>query len=244
MAENNLFLGPSLGTSSFVWSKAGDVLASDFHVVNFELPGHGPGMRAQRSISIAEVAGQVIELADSLHVDVFHYAGISLGGAVGLELALQYPDRLASLTMVCSAAKFGNSSTWLERAEQVRTQGTSVLVDGSAERWFAPGFIARDPDSAARLLQDIADTDDASYAYLCEALAEFDLRDRLPEIRTRALVLSGEHDGVTPPEIGRFMAATIPAAEYATISGASHLAPVEQPLDVAHAMAGFLKVEQ
>ncbi|GAB3255317.1 alpha/beta hydrolase [Arthrobacter pigmenti] len=244
MASNNLILGPSLGTSSFVWSKTQPLLPQGLQVNNFELPGHGPQTAASGPVSVSDVADQVIELADTLQMDTFHYAGISLSGSVGLDLALRHSDRLDSLAVVCSGAKIGERQAWLDRAEQVRTQGTPVLVEGSAQRWFAPGFIERDPDSVSQLLHDLSDADNGSYAYLCEALAEFDLRGQLPKITVPTLVLSGEHDPVTPPDTGRSVAEGVPGAKYQTITDASHLATIEQPDQVAQAMTEFLKVGQ
>ncbi|WP_035780816.1 alpha/beta fold hydrolase [Arthrobacter sp. H14] len=241
MAGTNLILGPSLGTSSFVWSKAAALFPQDWNIANYELPGHGPQVAAAGPLTISAVADQVVELADTLKMDTFHYAGISLCGSVGLDLALRYPDRLGSLAVICSGAKIGEAEAWEERAGQVRKQGTPVLVDGSAKRWFAPGYIERDPDSAARLLHDVSDADNGSYAYLCEALAGFDVRDQLGEVSVPTLVLSGEHDGVTPPELGRSVADGIPGAKYATITDAAHLAPIEQPDQVAQAMMNLVK---
>lgn len=244
MAGNNLILGPSLGTSSFVWSKAQPLLPHGLQVGNFELPGHGPQAAASGAVSISNVADQVIELADALNMDTFHYAGISLSGAVALDLALRYPRRLDSIAVLCSAAKFGERQAWLDRAEQVRRQGTPVLVEGSAQRWFAPGYIERDPDSVSQLLHDLSDADNDSYAYLCDALADYDLRERLADIAVPTLVLSGEHDPVTPPETGQSVAAGISGAKYQTITDASHLAPIEQPDQVGQVMTEFIKEVQ
>lgn len=238
---NHLILGPSLGTSSFVWSMVGDPLSAQLTVTNFELPGHGPQIPATGPLGISDVADQVIELADTLGIDRFHYAGISLCGAVGLDLALRYPDRLASAAIICSAAKIGDSQDWHDRAGQVRRQGTPVLVDGSARRWFAPGFIARDPESTSRLLYDLSDADNASYAFLCEALADFDVREQLPAITVPTLVLTGADDGVTTTGDGQFMAQNIPGSTYKTITDAAHLAPIEQPAQVLAALEKFIK---
>lgn len=244
MASNNLILGPSLGTSSFVWSKTQPLLPQGLQVGNYELPGHGPQTAAPGPVSVSGLADQVIELADALQMDTFHYAGISLSGAVGLDLALRYADRLDSIAVVCSAAKFGERQAWLDRAAQVRKQGTPVLVEGSAQRWFAPGFIERDPDSVSQLLHDLSDADNDAYAYLCDALADYDLRDRLSEISVPTLVLSGEHDPATPPETGRAVADPISGAAFQLITDASHLAPIEQPEQVAEAMTSFIKERQ
>src|SRR5690606_30552862 len=145
---------------------------------------------ATAPLSVAALADQVVAVADTIGTHRFHYAGISLSGAIALDLGLRYPDRLASLTVVCSAAKIGESAAWIERAAQVRQQGTAVLVERAAERWFAPGSVAKEPAIAGRRLRDLWDTDAASYAYLCDALAQFDLRDRLAAIAVPTLILS------------------------------------------------------
>src|SRR5699024_5899691 len=136
----------------------------------------------------------------------FHYAGVSVAGVIGLELAVRHPDRLGSLTVICSAAKIGDAATWAQRAAQVRAQGTPSLVDGSARRWFAPGFLDRDPASGGRLLGELADVDDESYAALCEMLGGFDARERLGLIAVPTLVLAGRDDAVVPVDDARVVA--------------------------------------
>ncbi|NUW35596.1 alpha/beta fold hydrolase [Nonomuraea sp. SMC257] len=101
-----IILGPSLGTSARVWEPQLTALAHRFRVVRFDLPGHG-GSPVQDVSSVDDLAGLVLELADALGLDAFHYAGISLGGAIGATLAARRPGRVLSLAMVCSSARFG-----------------------------------------------------------------------------------------------------------------------------------------
>src|SRR5690606_36064549 len=140
----------------------------------------------------------------------FSYAGVSLGGAVGLDLALRHPERVAALSMLCSLAKFGQPSAWLERAATVRAQSTSVLIGPSACRWFSPGSIARLPEVTGKLLHTLADADDESYALCCEALAAYDLTGRLGELGVPLLAISGCDDAVAPPAQMAELAAAVP----------------------------------
>jgi len=227
-----IVLGPSLGTTADLWAGVVPALAATHRVLRFNLPGHGFSPRATESFTIEEVAAAVIGLVDSIHVDTFHYAGISLGGAVGLALAVNHPGRLVSLAVFCSGSKIGTGEAWTDRAAAVRASGTPSLVAGSAARWFAPDFLGRDPKAGSRALDQLLDIDDESYALACEALAVFDQTDALSGIRTPVLCVSGEFDTVTPTAQLQELAARIPGARAVELAGVAHLPSLEQPIEV------------
>jgi len=233
-------LGPSLGTTTALWGTVADLLAAHYRVLRFDLPGHGRSPAAREPFSSADVAASVIDLVDSIGGGAFHYAGISFGGTVGLELALAHPDRLASLAVICSGAKIGASAGWLDRAAQVRASGTASVVAGSAERWFAPGFLERDPNAGSAALSALMEIDDESYALCCEALAAFDLTDAVRGIRVPTLCVSGEFDLPTPSALLRDLAASIPGARHVTISNVAHLPAYERPDTLAELLAEHL----
>ena len=240
-----LIVGSSLGTSSLLWSQAGSLLGTDFDVIAWDLPGHGVSPAAQETFSIAELADAVIGLVDSIAPGArFHYAGVSLGGATGLQLGIKHGDRLKSLSVQCAGAKIGTAEGWLERAETVRTQGTPVMIQGSAQRWFAPGFMDRQPELSGRLLHTLRDADRFSYAYCCEALAGFDVRDQLGTIRVPTQVIAGVLDSVAPPAMAEEVAGGITAgggtATAVSLEGVAHLAPFEAPGHVAELLKGLI----
>ena len=232
-----LVLGPSLGTSTLVWDSAATLLAPHYEVIAWDLPGHGLSAPARESFSMTELADAVLELAEGR---CFHYSGVSLGGAVGLELALRHPDRLHRLAMVCSLAAFGQPEAWRARAAQVRVQSTSVLVGASAGRWFSPDSIARLPEVTGRLLHDLADTDDESYALCCEALAGYDLTRQLGSLAVPLLAISGADDPVATTTAVAELAAAVPDGRAADIPGAGHQASAEMPDAVAALLIEFL----
>ena len=234
-----LLLGPSLGTSvTSLWSPAARLLADDFQVIGWDLPGHGTNrMPVDGPLTVAALAADLLRLVDALgdglHPPVFHYAGDSLGGAVGLQLLLDAPDRVLSATLLCTGARIGTPESWAERAATVRDSGTPSLVSASAERWFAPGFLDRQPEAGSALLHALRDADDGGYVAACQALAEFDVRDRLAAVRARVLAVAGEHDVPTPPDVVREIADGVPGADFVVVPGVGHLAPVEAPTEIA-----------
>uniref|UniRef100_UPI00117C73D1 alpha/beta fold hydrolase n=1 Tax=Streptomyces caniscabiei TaxID=2746961 RepID=UPI00117C73D1 len=117
-----LLLGPSLGTSTRLWDKVAPELSITHRVVRWDLPGHGgssAGLIAPGA-TVGDLAALVLDLTDALGVERFAYAGVSLGGAVGLWLAAHHPERISSLAVICSSAHFNGAKPWEERAELVR----------------------------------------------------------------------------------------------------------------------------
>jgi 3-oxoadipate enol-lactonase len=234
-----LVLGPSLGTSTILWEDAEPALKERYRVATWDLPGHGRAPSPSEGFSVGEVADAVADAVRGLGEQRVLYAGVSLGGAVGLELLLRHPDLVTAAAIVCSGAKLGEAAGWHDRARQVREQGTASLVSASAGRWFAPESIARRPELSGRLLHALRDADDEGYARCCEALADFDARDRLSTIAAPVLAVWGEYDAVTPEASAVEIASSVQDGRAVRIADAAHLAPAEQPEVVARELVEF-----
>jgi 3-oxoadipate enol-lactonase/4-carboxymuconolactone decarboxylase len=230
-----LLVGPSLGTSAeTLWKRCAGLLRGDYHVVGWDLPGHGRSAPAHAGFGVPGLAKAVLELADRIRPGAtFRYAGDSIGGAVGLQLLLDFPERVESAVLLCTGAKIGESVGWRQRAETVRADGVQAVVAGSIERWFAAGFMDREPEVAGSLLDALRATDPESYALVCEALATFDVRDRLGEITAPVLAVAGAEDQPAPPEGLRRIADGVRHGRLVVLDGVAHVAPAEAPAVVA-----------
>jgi 3-oxoadipate enol-lactonase / 4-carboxymuconolactone decarboxylase len=236
-----LVLGPSLGTSATtLWSACAAGLTDVFDVVAWDLPGHGHNRSVpDEPFTMAELAAGVLAVVDDLLTErgqprgPFFYAGDSAGGAVGLQLVLDVPDRIVAVALLCSGARIGTEESWAERAAAVRASGTSSLVTASAGRWFGPGFLDREPARGSALLHALSDVDDEGYAQVCGALAAFDVRDALARVTVPVLAVAGADDGATPPEKLREVADGVADGTYVELLGVAHLAPAEAPDEVA-----------
>jgi 3-oxoadipate enol-lactonase len=234
-----LVLGPSLGTSTILWETTVPLLHERFRIVTWDLPGHGESPPATAAFTVGDIADAVADAVRALGAERILYAGVSLGGAVGLELALRHPDLVTAAAIVASGAQLGEADGWHERAAQVRAQSTSSLIVGSAERWFAPGSIEREPDLSGRLLHALQNTDDEGYARCCEALAAYDVRDRLGEIRMPIRAVWGRLDTVAPEAKAVEIAEGVVNGSVAVVEDAAHLPPAEQPVATASALRDF-----
>lgn len=231
-----LILGPSLGTTWHMWDRQIGELSTRWRVIRFDLPGHG-GAPAHPADSVGELAERLLATLDLLGVQRFGYAGCSIGGAVGIELALRHPHRLASLALVAASPRFGTADEFRQRGVVVRTNGLDPMARSAPERWFTGGFAAAQPAIVEWAVQMVRTTDPGCYIAACEALAAFDVRHELSRVGVPTLVLVGSEDQVTGPAEARTLVAGIPDARLALVPGASHLAPVEQPAAVTDLLA-------
>ncbi|MFC9928076.1 4-carboxymuconolactone decarboxylase [Streptomyces sp. NPDC127190] len=226
-----LILGPSLGTTWHMWDRQVPELVKQWRIFRFDLPGHG-GAPAHPAGSVGELTARLLATLDALGVQRFGYAGCALGGAVGIELALRHPERLASLALVAASPRFGTADEFRQRGVVVRTNGLDPIARTAPERWFTGGFAAAQPAITDWAVQMVRTTDPGCYIAACEALASFDVRPELGRVGVPTLVLVGSEDRITGPAEARTLVAGIPDARLAVVPGASHLVPVEQPAAV------------
>lgn len=229
-----LVLGPSLGTTMDLWEPQLAALTAGWRVLRYDLPGHGGSGVIHGTIG--DIAAAVTGLLDALGLEKVAYGGVSLGGAVGTTLAIEHPARITSLILCCTSARFGDPAAWHDRAAKVRAGGLEPLADTFLGRWFTPAYAGT---AAARAM--LARVDAEGYAACCEALAAFDARDRLGEVSAPTLVVAGAEDVATPLEHAETLAEGIPGARLVVVPGAAHLANLERPEPVTHAMLRHLE---
>jgi 3-oxoadipate enol-lactonase len=233
-------LGASLGTDLGLWDHLAADLARDHRVVRFDTRGHGRSPAPEGGYTVEGLAADVVALADELGIDRFAYVGLSLGGAIGQVLALSHRQRLTSLVLACTAPVFGEPATWRDRAGAVRRDGLEPLVEPTFDRWFTDEFRTAHADQVARVRAMFVATPRAGYAGCCEALATYDVTDRLGRIEVPTRVVIGADDPGTTPEVGRSMVAALRDADLVVIDGAAHIANLARPEEFRAAVRGHL----
>ncbi|HEX6515601.1 MAG TPA: 3-oxoadipate enol-lactonase [Nocardioidaceae bacterium] len=224
-----LFLGHSLGTTSALWDPQVDALAAEFRVVRFDLRGHGASPVPPGPYTMTELAGDVVALADVLGVERFGYVGLSIGGAVGLTLALEHPRRVGSMVLCGTAPRFGDPATWHERAEKVAAEGTGPLLEPTEQRWFTRELRTARPKMVAAVMDMLTTTPREGYAGCCEANAGYDVTERLPEVRTPTRVIAGTEDVTAGPETAHALTDGLPRADLILVEDAAHIVNLAAP---------------
>ena len=231
-----LVVGPSLGTRvAAVWGPTVPLLGSR-EVWGWDLPGHGVSPSTTSRFSIDDLVAGITAALDEVGLSRFAVAGVSLGGLASLALAVA-SSGVTSVTQICSLPALGTFDGWAARAAQIRASGTPSVVQGSAERWFAPGFIESSPTVSSGLLRDLMDVDDESYALCAELLGSTDLRASVPSLAVPYTLIEGELDVVVPLSSAEEAVASARDGRLEVLPGVAHLGTVEDPASVARILS-------
>lgn len=223
-----LVLANSLGTNLRMWDDQAPELRRRFRLLRYNHRGHEGSEAPPGPYSMADLGGDVLALIDEIGVERFSFAGLSIGGMVGMWLASEAPGRVERLALLCTSALMSPPDAWDERAKTARENGTAALSPTVVERWFTPAFREAAPDTVEWAEDMIRRTPDEGYAACCEAIRDMDLRDRLGSIAAPTLIIAGEDDPATPPDHAALLRESIPGSEMNVIPDAAHLANIEQ----------------
>jgi 3-oxoadipate enol-lactonase len=239
-----LLLGGSLGTTLDMWDLQVPALSDTHRVIRFEHRGHGGSPVPNGPYTIDDLGADVLTMLDRLDLPRVSYCGLSIGGMVGQWLAINAPERVDRLILLCTSAHLPPAESWQERAAAVREAGSpEVVADAVLARWFTPAFAESHPDIVARYRVMISGIDAEGYAGCCEAIAAMDLRAGLPGITSPTLVVAGRQDPSIPPEHGEAIAAAVPGARLEILDPGAHLASVERADTVTSLIAEHLTEE-
>jgi 3-oxoadipate enol-lactonase len=235
-----LMFSNSLGTNTAMWDRQVPALSRDFRILRYDTRGHGQSSVSPGPYTMNQLACDVLALLDQLRIERVHFCGLSMGGMIGMSLALQAPQRLGKLVLCNTAPKLGSPEQWNARIDTVRKQGMHAVVDGVLERWFTPEFRAASPSAIESTRQMLLKTPVEGYIGCCAAIRDTDLRGSISRIPVPTLIISGTHDPVAPPSDGHFMEQHISGAQYKELL-AAHLSNIEAAEAFTMEVSNFLR---
>jgi 3-oxoadipate enol-lactonase len=225
-----LTMSHSLACNLHMWDDQMPVLTDRFTVLRFDTRGHGASSAPAGPYTLEALADDVKGLLDALGITKTHWVGLSMGGMIGQAFALKYPGVFESIVLADTTSRRPPNAAemWGQRIRVAEVEGMDALVESTLERWFTAPYRASRKDVMARIGNDIRNTPAAGFAGCCHAISKVDFLDRLKEIRIPALVMVGEHDHGTPPEMAQQIHANLPGSELKFIASAAHLSNIEQ----------------
>jgi 3-oxoadipate enol-lactonase len=240
-AGRDLVLLHSLLTDRSAFAAVAPALARGRRAWLVNLPGYGAS--APGGTTIEDQADRVAAALEALRLpretDVL---GNGLGGFVAAALAVRHGDRFDRLVLVDCLAAFPEAGKEPLRAlaRTVRAKGMGAALDSAVRRMFPQSYIEAHPEVVEERKAALRRMDPETFSTLCLALTEVDLAPHLGRVRNRALVLAGELDATTSPELVRKLADGIPGARFELVPGCGHCPQIEKPEAFLARVEGFL----
>lgn len=234
----------ALGLDLHLWDGLAAELAGAHPTLRYDQRGHGESARpdpAAGAWGLAEMADDAARLIQEWGRGPVLFVGLSMGGMVGQDLALRYPQLLRGLVLAHTTARYDAAAqpVWQARIDTVRREGMAGVAEAVLQRYLHAGFRAAQPQAAARLQAQLLAQDATAYAQACEAVRRVDYLDRLGAIRCPTLLIAGALDAAVPPATMAAMQAKIAGARLEVLAQSSHLSPLEQPAELTALVRAF-----
>lgn len=228
----------ALGLDWRMWEPVMDALAPGRRVYAYDIRGHGAAAGSPNPFTMADGARDLIGVLDALGLERAHVAGLSYGGGIAQTAAAAHPERFASLALLATT-DFPFES-FEARAASGEADGMEAQVVPSLTRWFTPAALATNAHGVRYARERVRRAQPADWAAAWRAFKDLDVQGRLKDFAAPVLVLAGELDASTTPEIMRGNARRIDNAVYEELPGTPHMQTLERPDLVAEALTRFL----
>lgn len=237
-----LTLSHAAATDMSMWDELIPYLEKHYRILRYDARGHGASEAPDEAYSLDMMCRDVVGLLDALDIRQTHFLGLSMGGMVGLGLALDYSERFSSV-IVCDARSSATDeyrNAWIARMEQVAAGGIEAIVEPSIQRWFTDQTLRTAPALVDRVRTMILRTPASGYRGTAAALMGLDYEKRLPDIRIPVLYVVGQEDQGAPPAVMLSMHRQTAGSRFVGIPYAGHLSVLERPEVFATSVLGFL----
>ncbi len=234
-----LLIAHSLGSDLSQWEPQMPSLTRRFRVIRYDSRGHGLSEPTPGPYSVEQLGRDALAILDALKVKKAHFMGLSLGGAVGMWLMINAPERIDRAILSNTNACFGHPDVWNARIKQALAEGLDAMAPGTMDRWFTRDFQERAPAEVDAMAARFRSTSAEAYAATAAALRDADQREAIRGVKNRVLVIVGTQDAATPPTAGGLIADHIPGARLVALE-AAHLSNIEAANEFTRTIVSFL----
>jgi 3-oxoadipate enol-lactonase len=215
-----------LGASKNAWNLQRIAMATRFRIISFDNRGAGRSDKPTEPFTLEQMADDALAVLDAAGIETAHVVGASMGGVISQIVAVKYPHRVRSLTLVCTACRNHPwrqelLQSWAKTAEEkgmieVGKEAAQWVMSPRSFRRLVPAFTWMGPLAALRPRHSFVSQIDAILN------TREDLVDQLSTILAPTMVIVGNQDILTPRGDSEEIAERIPNSELVVISGAAH----------------------
>lgn len=231
------------------WDPLPPLFSQEYRVIVFDNRGTGRSDKPDMPYTMKMMADDAGGLLDAIGVDLAHVFGISMGGMIAQEFALNHPKKLRSLILGCT--QYGGTKMILPTQEAITFLTSPAMAQLSVEErarqvppWlWTQEFIDKNPEAVELFVAVTCKYPTPIHGYVrqAQAIAAHDTYNRLPQITAPTLVIAGDADRLIPAENSRLLASRIPNAELVILENAGHGFFIDAWEEATKVMLDFLR---
>lgn len=237
-----LILIHGLGSSSLDWELQIPTLSRHYRLIVIDVRGHGRSDKPRERYSIAGFSADLMALIEHLQLPPAHIVGLSMGGMIGFQLAVEHPQLLKSLCIVNSAPEVkvrtaNDCWQWAKRWSLARVLSLETIGKALGKQLFPK------PEQAhlrRKMTERWAKNHKRAYLASFDAIVGWGVQEHLSRITCPTLIISADHD-YTPVAQKEIYVKLLPAARLVVIEDSRHATPLDQPQVFNSTLLDFLK---
>ena len=227
-----------------MWRPQIEALSPTYRVIAYDVRGHGRSEAGDGQFTYRRLAMDLGVLLDNLGLRSVVLCGFSMGGMIAFRALELFPERFRALVFCDTSAHadVDPARRWREQMiETIGREGMAAYVKPFIEKCFcARSFQTRRDEIEATRRVVLAQSPAGARGVLLAQMGRVDSQSLLAQIRVPTLIMAGEEDAFTPPDLSREMHSQTPGSELFVVPGAGHMSPVENPEAVNRRLLRFL----
>ena len=227
-----------------MWDSQIEALKDEYRVIAYDIRGYGDSDAGLEDFSMGLFANDLIAFMDKLEISKAMLCGLSMGGYIALNATINYPERFEALILCdtqCIADSSKAKNNRMLTIENIKENGLEDYTYESIKNLFAEGSLQTKDSEIAAVRKMILNTPKQIIYNTLNALANRnETCSKLPELQMPVLILVGEEDKITPPEIAETMHKKINSSQLSIIEHAGHLSNMENPFEFNYQIRKFI----
>jgi len=219
-----------VGLNHSIWKPQIDAFNNT--VIAYDILGHGKTPLNKDNISFDDFSNQLINLIDELKTKKIHLVGFSIGSLIARNFASKYSERLESLTLLCSIFRRNQEQQQIVKDRFELVKKSKTLSKQALKRWFTDDYLENNPNTYEKISLMLEENNMENFLKIFQLFVDHKDDEKFKNINTKTLVMTGEGDIGSTPEMSKNLSNVIKNAEVKIISKGKHLCSIECADDV------------
>ncbi len=214
-----------VGLNHTIWEP--QINAFDNSVLAYDILGHGKTPLNKENLSFDDFSDQLIHLIDELKIKKFHLVGFSIGSLIARNFATRHNDRLETLTLLCSIFHRSQEQQQIVKDRYELAKKSKSLSKQALKRWFTDNYLEKHPNTYEKISSILEQNDIESFLKVYGLFVNHKDDEEFNNIKTKTLVMTGEKDIGSTPEMSENLCKVIKNSKVKIISKGKHLCSIE-----------------